>query len=377
MKKSLLFSSLIFLVVCSLQATADQPTASELVADLGIRESRMASRDMPGWSRPKKVSIMIWQELPDSGFRSKDWLLEVSDGVEIDIVNAAKDDFDTSRLADSDVYLGWCSPAAISSISKLQYIHFYSAGIDNCVSTIESLGSTPIATNSAKAASETIAEHSIALLLALTRNLHIHHSAQRKSSWRDENDDAFPAISVQGKTMLVLGLGGIGSQIALRANALGMRVIATRNSSRTGPDYVDYVGLSSEMNELAAQADVVVNALPLTSTTRGIVDAAFFDSMKKGSYYISVGRGATTDTDALIVAMESKKLHGAGLDVTDPEPLPGGHSLWTVPNVIITPHRSSLSERSSRNTWIIARENLRRYIQGEKLLNLVDLDRGY
>jgi len=156
-----------------------------------------------------------------------------------------------------------------------------------------------------------------------------------------------------------------------------MRVIATRNSSRTGPDYVDYVGLSSEMNELAAHAHVVIIALPLTSTTRGIVNAAFFKAMKNGSYYISVGRGATTDTDALIAAMESEKLHGAGLDVTDPEPLPNDHRLWAVPNVIITPHSSSSSERSSRNTWIIARENLRRYIQGEKLLNLVDLDRGY
>ena len=320
---------------------------------------------------------MIWQELPNSGFGSEEWLLEVSDGVEIDIFDATRDDPDTSSLADSDVYLGWCSPNAISSIGKLQYIHFYSAGIDSCMPTMDSLDSTPIATNSAKAASETIAEHSIALLLALTRNLHIHHAAQRKSSWRDENDDAMPTVSVQGKTMLVLGLGGIGSQIALRANSLGMTVVATRNSSRTGPDYVEYVGLSSEMNDLAAQADVVVNALPLTSATRGIVNAAFFESMKDGSYYVSVGRGPTTDTDALIAAVENKKLHGVGLDVTDPEPLPSGHPLWTVPNVIITPHRSALSERSSRNTWIIARENLRRYILGDKLLNQVDLDRGY
>jgi D-2-hydroxyacid dehydrogenase (NADP+) len=377
MRKSLLFSSLICLAVYSFPATAEHPTADELVNDLGIRESRIASRDMPGWSRPKKVSIMIWQELPDSGVGSKEWLLEVSDGVEINIFDATEDEIDTSGLADSDVYLGWCSADAISSITKLQYIHFYAAGIDSCMPTIESLDSTPIATNSAKAASETIAEHSIAMLLALTRNLHIHHSAQLKSSWRDQNDDAFPTISIQGKTMLVLGLGGIGSQIALRANAMGMRVIATRNSSRTGPDYVEYVGLSSEMNELAAQADVVVNALPLTSSTRGIVDAVFFDSMKNGSYYISVGRGPTTDTDALIAAIESKKLHGAGLDVTDPEPLPSGHPLWSAPNVIITPHRSSLSERSSRNTWIIARENLRRYILGDKLLNQVDLERGY
>jgi phosphoglycerate dehydrogenase-like enzyme len=377
MKNSTIVYSLLCVYALSFPATADTISAEQLVKDIGIRESQIASRDMAGWSRPKKVSILVWEELPDSGIGSREWLLEISDGVEVDIVDASEDDFDTSRLSDSDVYLGWCSTSAISSIRNLQYIHFYSAGIERCVPVLGSMDSVPIATNSAKAASETIAEHSIALMLFLTRNLHIRYSNQLESRWRDESVGISPEISVQGKTMLVLGLGGIGSQIARRADDLGMRVIATRNSSRTGPDYVDYVGLSSEMTELAAQADVVVNALPLTSTTRGIVNAEFFDSMKNGSYYISVGRGATTDTDALIAAMESKKLSGAGLDVTDPEPLPAGHRLWMVPNVIITPHVSSTSDRSTRNTWIIARENLRRYIRGEKLLNLVDLDKGY
>ena len=131
------------------------------------------------------------------------------------------------------------------------------------------------------------------------------------------------------------------------------------------------------MITLAAQADVVVNTLPLTSATRGIVNAEFFDAMKDGSYYISVGRGATTDTVALVAAIDSGKISGVGLDVTDPEPLPEDHRLWTLANVIITPHVSALSDRSSRNTRVIARENLRRYILGEKLLNLVDLKRGY
>ena len=110
--------------------------------------------------------------------------------------------------------------------------------------------------------------------------------------------------------MLVLGLGGIGSQTAKRAHGLGMMVIGTRNSSRTGPDYVAEVGLSHEMHDLAKRADVVVNALPLTDSTRGIVDSAFFDNMPDGSYYISVGRGATTDTDALLAALNSGRLSG-------------------------------------------------------------------
>jgi phosphoglycerate dehydrogenase-like enzyme len=156
-----------------------------------------------------------------------------------------------------------------------------------------------------------------------------------------------------------------------------MRVVATRNSSRNGPDYVDYVGLSDEMVTLAGTADVIVNALPLTSGTRRIIDTEFFAGTKDGAIYISVGRGATTVTDALMVALESGRLRGAGLDVTDPEPLPEDHPLWKIPNIIITPHMAGQSELSTRNRWIIARENLRRYILGEKLLNLVDLERGY
>jgi len=365
------------LAAVSLADTPGYPLAEELVMDLGIRETELASRDMPGWSRPNKVTFMVWGELPDKGFKSREWILEVSDGVEIDIVVASEADVDLDRLADSDVYIGRCSADAISRIENLRYLHTFPAGLDSCTSIPGLLEANPIATNGAKAASETIAEHSIALMLALTRNLHFHHSAQLRSKWREQSGDKHPDVSVQGKTMLVLGLGGIGSQVARRAHDLGMRVIGTRNSSRTGPDYVDYVGLGSEMNELAARADVVVNALPLTSTTRGSVNAEFFEAMQAGSYYVSVGRGATTDTDALVGAIEGGMLYGAGLDVTDPEPLPEGHPLWTMPNVIITPHMSGRSDRSSRNTWIIARENLRRYILGEKLLNLVNLERGY
>ena len=365
------------LATASIADTPGYPLAEDLVKEFGIQETDVASRDMPGWSRPNKVTFMVGGKLPDNGFKSREWILEVSDGIEIDIVVASEADVDLDRLADSDVYIGWCSADKISRIEDLRYIHTFSAGLDSCTSIPGLLEANPIATNGAKAASETIAEHSIALMLALTRNLHFHHSAQLRSKWREQSGDKHPDVSVQGKTMLVLGLGGIGSQVARRAHNLGMRVIATRNSSRNGPDYVDYVGLAAEMNELASQADVVVNALPLTSTTRGSVSAEFFGAMKTGSYYVSVGRGATTDTDALVAAIESGKLYGAGLDVTDPEPLPENHALWTMPNVIITPHMSGRSDRSRQNTLIIARENLRRYILGEKLLNLVDLERGY
>jgi phosphoglycerate dehydrogenase-like enzyme len=156
-----------------------------------------------------------------------------------------------------------------------------------------------------------------------------------------------------------------------------MRVIATRGSSREGPDYVDYVGLADELNTLAAQADVVVNCTPLTPATTGIFDSAFFRQMKRGGYFISIGRGQSTVTADLVAALRSGQLAGAGLDVTDPEPLPSDSPLWSMENVIITPHVAGGSDLSSARTWALVRENLRRYVAGERMLNVVDLDKGY
>ena len=177
--------------------------------------------------------------------------------------------------------------------------------------------------------------------------------------------------------MLVVGLGGIGTEIARRASALGMKVTATRNSSRKGPAFVSYVGLADELHKLAAEADVVVNATPLTPKTKGLFNQAFFNVMKKGAYFINVGRGKSVVTDDLVEALESGHLGGAALDVMDPEPLPQGHDLWTMPNVILTPHIRAGSDAQMKRFWLLVRENLRRYVNGEKMLNVVDLKRGY
>ena len=155
-----------------------------------------------------------------------------------------------------------------------------------------------------------------------------------------------------------------------------MQVLGTRNSSREGPDYVDYVGLAHELPELVERADVVINSLPLTEATSGLFDAAMFARFRDGAYFVNVGRGGTVETDSLVEALVSGHIAGAGLDVTDPEPLPADHPLWQMPNVIITPH---ISARGFDREWLrfIIEENLRRYVAGDTLLNEVDPARGY
>ena len=177
--------------------------------------------------------------------------------------------------------------------------------------------------------------------------------------------------------MLVVGLGGIGTAVAQRAHALGMRVVATRASDQPKPAFVDTVAKPEELLTLAAQADAVVNAAPLTPRTTGLFDAKFFAAMKPNAYFINVGRGGSVVTADLVEALQSKRIAGAGLDVVDPEPLPPDHPLWQLGNVIITPHVAGNSDKVFGRVLVIVQENLRRYVAGEKMLSVVDAERGY
>jgi phosphoglycerate dehydrogenase-like enzyme len=156
-----------------------------------------------------------------------------------------------------------------------------------------------------------------------------------------------------------------------------MSVRATRNSGREGPDFVEYVGLANEAVTLAGWADVVVNATPLTPETRGMIDATFFAAMKPSAYFINVGRGESVVTADLVDALQERRIAGAALDVTYPEPLPAHHPLWSMPNVIVTPHVAVVSDLSRVRGATLAAENLRRYVRGDRLVSMVDVHRGY
>jgi phosphoglycerate dehydrogenase-like enzyme len=156
-----------------------------------------------------------------------------------------------------------------------------------------------------------------------------------------------------------------------------MRVVATRASGSPKPPFVDVLGGPGDLLRLAAGADAVVNAVPLTAQTNGMFDKAFFAALKPGAYFINVGRGQTVVTSDLIEALRSGRLGGAGLDVVDPEPLPPDHPLWRMPNVIITPHVAFASDKVFPRRLLLAQENLRRYVAGERMLSVVDTARGY
>lgn len=342
-------------------------TIEELMRNTGIVEGPVAMREFPGWAGARKILV---RTLGDESAMLREKMLNT----EIVFVRSVAEAMEHAPGADAIV--GFCDDELLAVAAELVWVQVYSAGVERCLETEVVASARVILTNMQKMSAPVIGEHAIALMLSLARRLPTFAKRMSDGEWLRRSTVVSAMTPIAGKTMLVIGLGGIGTEAARRGASLGMRVIATRNSSREGPDFVDYVGLASELLELASDADVIINSLPLTETTRGLLDKDFFAATKKGALFINVGRGATVDTDSLTGAMMSGHLGGAGLDVTDPEPLPADHPLWQLENVIITPHVASRGGERDRHLALV-RENLRRYAAGDRLLNVVDLDRGY
>lgn len=359
---------LLALVIAWPALAAAQATIDELIEQAGLRAGPVAMRDVDGWRRSGKIVVR------DVGFDTSALAAEFKDA---DLVLVTSADEALRQASGAGALVGFCDAELLAAAPHARWVQIYSSGAERCLSVARVAAGGVVLTNMQKMSSPVIAEHAIALTLALARNLPAFTDGMDAGQWRRQSEYTEPMTTLAGKTMLVIGLGGIGTEIARRGAALGMRVVGTRNSSRSGPDFVDYVGLSHEMTDLAAEADVIVNALPLTETTRQLLDASFFGpGLQRKPYFINVGRGATVDTDALVAALKAGHVAGAGLDVTDPEPLPPGHELWRLPNVIITPHVSGRGGDRHRHRLLV-RENIRRYLAGEPLLNVVDPGKGY
>jgi phosphoglycerate dehydrogenase-like enzyme len=361
-----------FLLPCLLAmapAAATDAETARLIGQLGLQESAIAVSTRPGWAPPRRVVI------PAADPARLAWMQEAVPGVEL---LPAKDRAEAARLAaDADAVIGFCTPEVLAAGGRIRWIQVLSAGVERCVGIPGFTGRGIVLTNMQKIAGPVMSEHVIAFMLALTRGFASYVPLQMRGEWRDDAVPSARMWSVEGRTMLVVGLGGIGTETARRAHALGMNVIAIRNSGRHGPPFVAEVGLAPDLRAFAGRADVIVNTLPLTAETRGVFDAAFFDAAKRGALFINVGRGASVVTADLVAALADGRIGGAGLDVTDPEPLPPDHPLWRAPNVLITPHVSAEIDTGDGPRWLVARENLRRYVAGGKLLSEVDVAKGY
>jgi phosphoglycerate dehydrogenase-like enzyme len=352
----------------TVRAAADEArdATAHLIDTLGLHVAPQPVRERPGWRPPRVILVRedVRELLPQ--------LQPAAPGVKFVVLASA-----TARdIADADAAIGVCTPEVLAKAKRLQWIQWEAAGVERCVQQPLVRERRPLITNMQRLAGPSMAEHVLALMLGLARHLPLFLHEQEQGHWADW-DGVPPSVDLAGKTLLVVGLGGIGTEVASRAHALGMRVIATRASGRTGPDYVSYVGLPEELLKLTADADFVANCAPLTPQTTAIFNQEFFATMKRSAYFISVGRGKSTVTADLVAALGSGRIAGAGLDVVDPEPLPADSPLWRAPNVIITPHVAADTPALLASYGLLLRENLRRYVAGEPMLSVVDIDRGY
>jgi phosphoglycerate dehydrogenase-like enzyme len=277
------------------------------------------------------------------------------------------------EAADADAIFGTINPELFRAAKRLKWVQVYSAGVES-YRFPEFLSSDVVLTNAKIIQGPNIADHALAMLLSLTRELHRIIPNRTKEEW---TRGQHRPIELRGKTAVVIGVGGIGSQIAQRAHAFGMNVAGVDPKDIPYQPYVSKVVRPDRLDSLLPKADVVFVAAPHTPESENMMGPHQFELMKKDSYFIAVSRGKLYDTDALVKALDSRKLAGAGLDVTNPEPLPKGHPLWKFENVIITPHMAGQSDMVMARRIELIKDNIARFAKGEPLLNVVDKQKGY
>jgi phosphoglycerate dehydrogenase-like enzyme len=277
------------------------------------------------------------------------------------------------ELADADGVIGAIRPEHFRAAKKLKWLQTTSAGVEGVLYP-EMVDSAVVVTNAKNVFGPQIADHAFAFLLALTRRLNTSILNQSKEEWTRGREGM---VELDGKTALVIGVGGIGSNIAQRAHGFGMKVIGVDIRDLPANNVVQKMVKPDRLNEVIPEADVIFIAAPHTKKTEKMMGEQQFALVKKGAYYIAMSRGKLTDTNALVKALDEGRLAGAGLDVTDPEPLPKGHPLWKFPNVVITPHTSGGSDRLNARLRSLVTENLVRFSKDEPLMNVVDKKEGY
>lgn len=292
------------------------------------------------------------------------------------IVVATKENL-MAEIADADAFIGVPRAEQIRAAKKLQWVQVTSAGVEN---VLHLSGGTDlrdrdiILTNNQIVQGPEIADHAMAMLLMLARGLHIFAEHRTQELWQAR---PYPGIELSGRTGVVIGVGGIGQQIALRAWAHGMNVIGVDPDDIPYSPFIRKVVKPDQLDEVLPEADVVFVSAPHTPLSHKMVGSRQFDLMKKGSYFIAVSRGGIYDLNGLVRALDSKQLAGAGVDVTDPEPLPKGHPLWKFNNAIITPHIAGRSDKDTTRMNGTVKENVRRFVDGKPLINVVDKRKGY
>jgi phosphoglycerate dehydrogenase-like enzyme len=315
------------------------------------------------WNAPPWFSVKLRQEFP-----------------EIDIVYLPSYDGMESELRDAEIAVAWSlRPEQFVLARNLRWIHSPAAAVHQLIFP-ELVASDVILTNSRDVHGPVVAEHVIAQVFALAKRIPSAVRLQQQHVWGQHAMwEVEPRVrEVAGATLGLVGVGSIGREVARKAFAVGMRVIACREHPENGlPEGVEQVYATSQLDEMLRSSDYVVLATPLTPETRLLMNVSRLAKMKPGACLINVGRGDLVDESALADALRTHTIGGAALDVFSKEPLPPDSLLWDCENLLITPHTAALTDKLWERHYALIAENLHRYLHSQPLLATVDKRRGY
>jgi phosphoglycerate dehydrogenase-like enzyme len=327
---------------------------------------------------PRKV-LFTFQASPE-------FLKSVSEGFEESYeFLVARSRQDALKLVPEAEVLIMNSPIAevIEQAKSCKWIHVVGAGVDGYLA-LEMVSNNPsmALTNSSGLFGTQASEHVFALLLGVTRSMSKAVLAQREGEWLEEKDYHTSETEINGKQLTIVGLGDVGLNVARRAKSFGLTVTGVKRSSGALENlaysqYFDRIVTADELDHALMTADIVVDCLPLTPETKNIFNRDRFSVMKEGVIFVNIGRGQTIDEQALTDALSAGRVGYAGLDVFTAEPLRQDSPLWKADNVIITPHRAGRSQLLYSRAVPLLRENLKKYLNGDNLTNLVDKSQGY
>jgi phosphoglycerate dehydrogenase-like enzyme len=298
---------------------------------------------------------------------------------QLEIVHPATPEDLLLQLRDAEIAIGsTLPPDELARASQLKWVHSPAAAVHQFM-VPEFIASPAMLTNGRAVFGATVAEHVIALILALARQLPACLRFQTRRIWGQQLlwNSATRPKTIAGATLGLVGLGAIGSAVAERAKAVGMKVVAVRQHPEKPAENVTAVYGPQEIAQLLGQSDFVVLSAPVTPASRNLIDAERLTLMKPTSCLINVGRGALVDEVALTKALQAKQITGAALDVFEEEPLPQDSPLWALENLLITPHCAGFIENLWERHVEEISANLRRYLAGQPLVGLVDKKNGY
>jgi phosphoglycerate dehydrogenase-like enzyme len=378
-------------------APIPDPSQSEvdaLIREAGFTESKQTVKELvPGWTKPKMMLVHV-----DRADRIA-WLQKAVPDVKL--VGIYQKGTIAQRQAEAlpyapeaDAFVNvlpnvLCDETVVRAATKLKWLHSFGAGVNDCIGVSPTVASGKyLLTNSQKIRSRPLAEDVFAMMVALMRgiDLEARMDAGKKlvqPEWGERG------MQMEGRTVLVVGLGGIGTEFAKMAHGIGLKVIATRASSREGPAFVDYIGLADELPALIGKADVVAMCAPLTAETKGLFNTAMFNRMKRGAVFVNVSREDVAPKQDLLSALKSGQVGAAAMYANvgvpgERMPLTPEDPLWSAPNFLYTTHvmapMRAVNEDTNgfwQRTWILTREVMRRYASGDKMLAVVDVHRGY